>query len=81
MEKKGIFDNPRNLKILLAALYILCFVSFAAELLIHKHTYFDWEKWPLFYGSYGFISCVMLVLVAKYIVRPLIMRDEDFYDR
>lgn len=79
--KKGLFDNPKNLRILLAILFVLSFISFAAELFIHKYTYFDWEKWPMFYGSYGFISCVVLVLVAKYIVRPLLMRGEDFYDK
>ena len=26
-------------------------------------------------------ACVLLVLVAKYVLRPLVMRDEDYYDR
>lgn len=80
MDKKGIFDNPKNIKILLAILYLLCFLTLIADFFIHKHTYFDWEKWPLFYGVYGFMSYVGLVFVAKYLIRPLIMRKEDFYD-
>ena len=33
-----------------------------------------------FYAVYGFVACVLLVLVAKYILRPLVKRGEDYYD-
>jgi hypothetical protein len=32
-----------------------------------------------FYAIYGFVACVILVLVAKE-MRKLVMRDEDYYD-
>ncbi len=44
-----------------------------------KHSYFKWESWPGFYALYGFVACTLLVLTAKHILRPLVMRDENHY--
>lgn len=41
------------------------------------HSAFVWETWPGFYGAFGFVSCSVLVLISKHILRPLIMRDEE----
>ena len=32
-----------------------------------------------FYAGYGFVACVLLVLIAKE-MRKLLMRREDYYD-
>jgi len=79
-EKKYIFDNPKNLKRLLTVFYSLCVVFFALDIFVYKHIYFYSEKWPGFYSVYGFVACVVLVLVSKYILRPLVMRKEDYYE-
>ena len=75
-----IFDNPRNVNILLVCFYISLFILLVIEFFIHKHPHFEWEKWPEFYAVYGFVACVVLVIVAKYILRPLVKRREDYYD-
>jgi hypothetical protein len=51
-----------------------------AEFFVHKHPHFPWEQWWGFYAVYGFVACVLLVLVAKYILRPIVKRREDYYD-
>ena len=79
-EKKYIFDNPRNIKIILIILYVLCAVIFFADMFVHKHAYFFFEEKTGFYAVYGFISYVGLVLFAKYVIRPLIMRKENYYE-
>jgi hypothetical protein len=33
-----------------------------------------------FYAIYGFVACVLLVVIAKEL-RKLLMRDENYYDR
>jgi hypothetical protein len=33
-----------------------------------------------FYGWFGFVACVALVLIAKQL-RRIVMRPEDYYDR
>ena len=34
-----------------------------------------------FYAVFGFVACVALVLAAKHVLRPIIMRGEDYYDQ
>jgi hypothetical protein len=50
------------------------------ELLVSKHPFFPWEHWFGFNAVFGFIAFVALILVAKYILRPIIKRKEDYYD-
>ncbi|MCF8145674.1 MAG: hypothetical protein K9N21_17320 [Deltaproteobacteria bacterium] len=78
--KRYLFDNPRNVKILLGCFYASLLVLLIIEWFVHKHPHFDWEAWPEFYAVYGFVACVVLVVAAKYILRPLVKRREDYYD-
>jgi len=79
-EKPGIFDNPRNVRRLLQGFYACVVMLLLVDLFYHKHALFPWEEKFGFYAIYGFVACVILVLVAKYILRPLVMRKEDYYD-
>ncbi|AJF05348.1 hypothetical protein [Geoalkalibacter subterraneus] len=79
-DKKYLFDDPRNVRRLLGIFYVSLGVLLGLELFVHKHPHFKWEEWFGFYAIYGLVSCILLVLIAKYILRPLIMRDEDYYD-
>ncbi|MGD8227193.1 MAG: hypothetical protein PVH82_12605 [Desulfobacteraceae bacterium] len=78
--KKYLFDNPRNVKILLRAFFASLLVLLVIEVFVHKHPHFPWEGWHEFYAVFGFVACVALVLAAKYILRPLVKREEDYYD-
>ncbi|WP_461210563.1 hypothetical protein [Desulfocurvus sp. DL9XJH121] len=79
-EKKHMFDDPRNLQRLLKVFFASLVVLFGLDLVVEKHSHFPWEDWFGFYAIYGFIACVLLVLAARYVLRPLVMRREDFYD-
>ncbi|NVM22946.1 MAG: hypothetical protein HWN68_14345 [Desulfobacterales bacterium] len=79
-EKKYLFDKPGNVNRLLAIFFSSLVVLLIIEMFVQKHPHFAWEKWPEFYCVYGFVACVVLVIVAKYILRPLVMRREDYYD-
>ncbi|MBV1883005.1 MAG: hypothetical protein KUG82_15305 [Pseudomonadales bacterium] len=78
-EKKHLFDYPKNIKRVLHFLYISCALLFALDFVIHRHTIHSWENLWGFYAIYGFIGCVVLVLVATG-MRKFIMRSEDYYD-
>ena len=78
--KTYLFDNPRNVKILLRSFFASLGVLLLVEFTFHKHPHFDWEGWPEFYAVFGFVACVVLVVAAKYILRPLMKRREDYYD-
>ena len=78
--KSYLFDKPRNVKILLRCFYASLLLLLIIELFLHKHPHFVWEAWPEFYAVYGFVACVVLVVAAKYILRPLVKRRENYYD-
>ena len=85
-ESPGWFDRKENVKKVLVGLYIGCGLLLLIDLVFRiigfdKHPYFKWEQWPGFYAVYGFVACVLLVLVSKYILRPLVMRGEDYYSK
>ena len=79
-EKKYLFDNPRNVKILLRSFFSSLVVLLIIEFFVRKHPHFGCEGWLEFYAVYGFVACVALVLAAKYILRPIMKRREDYYD-
>lgn len=78
-EKKYLFDNPVNVTRLLRGFYIICGILLLADLIVHRHTLHPWEGLPGFYAVYGFVACVVLVLIAKE-MRKVLMRKEDYYD-
>lgn len=78
--KKYLFDNPRNVKILLRSFFSSLLILLIIERFVHKHPDFLWEGWPEFYAVFGFVAFVAIVLAAKYILRPLVKRREDYYD-
>ena len=79
-DKPGIFDSPRNVKRLLVIFFSLTGVILAIDFFYHKHAIFPWEEYFGFYAAYGFVACVILVIISKYVLRPLVMRKEDYYD-
>ncbi len=78
-EKPHVFDNPRNVKRMIWLLLICCVVLFGLDAVIHRHAYHPWEHLFGFYAVYGFVACVLLVLIAKQ-MRKVLMRGEDHYD-
>ena len=78
-EKQHLFDDPKNIKRVLYFLYGCCVLLFALDFVIHRHVLHSWENLWGFYPVYGFVGCVILVLVAKW-MRTFLMRSEDYYD-
>jgi len=78
-EKKYFFDNPKNVKRLLYVFYGICVLLFLLDFVIHRHVMHSWENLWGFYPLYGFVGCVVLVLVATW-MRTFLMRSEDYYD-
>lgn len=78
-EKIYFFDRPENVNRLLKGFYGICVLLVLADLVLHRHIGFEWEKIPAFYAIYGFVACVLLVVVAKR-MRNVLMRKEDYYD-
>lgn len=74
-----IFDKSQNVKRFLGGFYVSLIILLIIDFFIHKHSEFAWEGIPEFYATYGFVSCVLLIFIAKGL-RRLIKRGEDYYD-
>jgi len=77
--KRHIFDDPRNVKRTIYALYVVCAISIFADFFVHRHVDHPWESLFGFYGVFGFVGIGILVLLAKEL-RKIVMRKEDYYD-
>ena len=64
---------------MLKVFYVICGLLVVADFVVHRHIYHDWERIPAFYAIYGFVGCVVLVLIARE-MRKFLMRGEDYYD-
>ncbi len=82
-------DKPENIKKVIRSFYIVCALcivgDLAHQLLSHRHqqgpdSLAGIEAIPGFYAVYGLVACSVLVYLAKYLLRPAVMRDEDYYD-
>ena len=78
-ERKHFFDDPGNVKKVLRVFYVVCALLLLADVVYHRHVVHAWEGVWGFYAGYGFVACVLLVLIAKE-MRKLLMRREDYYD-
>lgn len=78
-EPQGFFDKPDNIRKMLKVFYVICGLLVVVDFIVHRHIYHDWENIPAFYAIYGFVGCVLLVLIAKE-MRKVLMRKEDYYD-
>lgn len=71
-------------RIALVALHVAAFVSVLVELLwpfpedTHAVERIHALDFPASYAIYGFVSCVLLVLVGR-VLRRMVMRGEDYY--
>ncbi len=74
-----LFDKPKNVKRFLFLFYGCLFALLLIDPFIDKHGEFEWEAVPEFFAAYGFVSCVLLIFIAK-ILRFLVKRDEDYYE-
>lgn len=79
-KKKHLFDDPKNIKRLLNIFYLCCALLVILDFVIHRHTMHEWDSLWAFYPIYGFVGCVVLVVVAKW-MRTFLMRPEDYYDK
>ncbi|NOZ76197.1 MAG: hypothetical protein GXO65_00650 [Euryarchaeota archaeon] len=74
-----IFDDPENVNKVLKAFFATLVVLLILDIFVTRHAHFPWEEALDFYPVYGFVSCVLLVFIARGL-RALVMREEDYYD-
>lgn len=79
-ERRSWLDEPKNVDRIFWALVAVCAALVVIDPFLHRHTHYDWEGWPGFYGVFGFAAFWCIVIAGKHL-RKILMRDEDYYDR
>jgi hypothetical protein len=74
--------NPANASTLKKCSYLALALVVVADFFVHReHAIYIWDKIPGWGALYGFASCVVIILVSKFIGHQCgIMQDEDYYD-
>lgn len=66
-----------------AILALLTLASIVVEFTMHHdpaHGHHWWSGVPMFWIWFGFIGCVLLIVLAKNILAPIIYKKEDYYN-
>jgi hypothetical protein len=76
-----IFEYPERVKTLKRITYAVMVVLVILDFLIHRHhEYFFWDKIPGFSSVYGLVSCVLIIVVSKFLGKWWLQKSEDYYD-
>lgn len=73
------FFQENVIKWILRIFYACCLLVAVIDFFIHRHIETNIERIPMFYATYGFVACVILVIISKW-MRILLIRDENYYD-
>ncbi len=77
--KQYWLDKPANVARLYRGLWVVGALLVLLDLVVHRHEELGFAELFGFFGVYGFVACVALVLAAKQL-RRAVMRREDYYD-
>ncbi len=79
-DPSSILQKLASVKLWRMILMVALPLSILAQLVVAKKPHFAFETWPAFIGAFSFAASVALALIARYILRPLTQRREDYYD-
>jgi hypothetical protein len=75
--EKLVAETPRLKRIAYAVLALTVVVDF---FLPRHHPHFFWDTIPGFSAIFGFIACILIIVVSKAFGRFWVARSEDYYD-
>lgn len=81
MKKESkFFDKPENIKKMLWGFYASLVALVLIDILFvhHEHSYFPWDGKPGFFAAFGFVACVLVILISK-VLRFFLIRGNDYY--
>jgi hypothetical protein len=79
-KKKHWLVRPENILRLWIVFIAILIVCVAGDFFIHQHAYFGLDGTFGFYAWYGFVTCVLMIVVAK-VLGILIKRPDNYYDK
>ena len=81
-----LIETPEEIAKLKRWFYIslaaIVVIEAAAPYVLHDdHTEFAFEHFPAWGSIYGLISCVVIIVVSKWLGKLWLERHEDYYER
>ena len=70
--------RPATIRLLWRILWVVLALTVAAHLVIKVKGYFVIDAWYGFGAVFGFLACVLMVIVAKFL-GVVLKRDQDYY--
>jgi hypothetical protein len=70
--------RPATIRLLWGILWVVLALTVAAHFVINVKGYFVIDAWYGFGAVFGFLACVLMVIVAK-ALGILLKRDQDYY--
>ncbi len=70
--------RPATIRLLWGILWVVLALTVAAHLVIEVKGYFVIDAWYGFGAAFGFLACVLMVIVAK-ALGVFLKRDQDYY--
>lgn len=79
---EAVLENPARMKTIKKLFYATLLLLVVGDFFIHReHANFIWDVIPGFAAVYGFISCVLIIVVSKFIGHSGgLMVRENYYD-
>ncbi|MEK6691690.1 MAG: hypothetical protein AABY78_10465 [Nitrospirota bacterium] len=80
-----ILEDPKRFSVVKRIFYISLFIIVLIEVAVVYvfglgHGHFWFENLPAFGTIYGFISCILIIVVSKFLGNIWLMKKEDYYD-
>ncbi len=80
MKPAKIIEKIGNIKRLRLYCCLVLMVVVLIDFFVPRdHVVFWWDDFPGFDAIYGFVSCVLIILVSKTIGHMGVMQNEDYY--
>lgn len=81
----GFLDELKNLALLKKLFYASLVVLILLELILMgiRETHLSLAhiaEFPAFHAIFGFVGCVVMVFVVKFLGHQWLMKEEDYYD-
>ena len=71
--------RPRTIRRLWVGFAVVLALTVLAQAVVPIKSYFGIDDWPGFAAVFGFLSCVLMVLLAK-LLGSVLKRRDDYYD-
>ena len=77
-------ENPVRFARIKRCCYVVLAVIVLAEVVLPRafpaEHHLSLESWPAFGSIYGLVSCVLIIVISKFLGKVWLMRREDHYD-